>query len=109
MLQEISRLLDEVDTKTDTVTRKTTTSTESFRQLESVALRYIVIARRLGLPEDADRFIQKISMMILALNQLQIVLQTTRASLAAAGPVGWLALGASVGYTALSFYALGDQ
>ena len=81
----------------------------SFKQLESIALRYIVLARRLGLPEEADALIQKISMMVMAINQLRILLATTKAELVAAGPIGWLALGASAAYTALSFYSLGNQ
>ena len=107
MLQEISKLLDEVDTKTDTVTRKAVSSRESFRQLESVAMRYLLVARRLGLPADADQLMQKVAMMIVALRQLELTIISAQAALAGAGPIGWLALGASAAYTALSFYSLG--
>lgn len=109
MLQQISKLLDEVDTKTDGVSRKSQTATEALRQLESVALRYLVIARRLGLPEQVDVGIQKIAMMIVALRQLEMTIIATQAAFAGAGPIGWLALGASWTYTALSFYSLGGQ
>ena len=106
MLQEISRLLDEVDTKTDTVTRKTVTSTESFRQLESVVMRYLIIARRIGLPEGVDNAIQKIAQFIIAVRTLDITLKMFQANL---GPLGWAALGASAIFTGLSFYSLGNQ
>ena len=107
MLQEISKLLDEVDTKTDAVTKKTVTSAESLRQLEAVAMRYLVIARRMGLPEGANQMLQKIAMMIIAFRQLELTIVSANRALAGAGPVGWLALGASAAYTALSFYSLG--
>ena len=94
--------------KLDQTERKTGRNTESFRQLEMVALRYTVIARRIGLPEQADAMIQKISMMLLAMRQLEISIKLTQAVLAGAGPIGWLALGASTAYTALSFYSIGS-
>jgi len=107
MLQEISRLLDDVDAKTDHVTKKTEASTESFKELDTIALRYLTIAHRLGLPEDLDAALQTIALMIMALRQLQQTIIMTEAVLAGAGPIGWLALGASIGYTAFSLYALG--
>lgn len=106
MLQEISRLLDEVDTKTDNVTRKTTTSVQSFRQLESVAMRYLIIARRIGLPEGVDAALQKIAMLMVAIRQLDLTIKAFQVGM---GPIGWLALGASAGITALSFYSLGND
>jgi len=105
MLQEISRLLDEVDTKTDTVTRKTGTSTDSLRKLETVALRYLAITRRMGLPEDAEAFIQLITRMIVALRMLDITLKMVQADM---GPVGWATLIASGIYTGLAFYDIGS-
>ena len=109
MLQEISRLLDEVDTKTDNVTKKAATSTESLKQLEAVAMRYLLIARRIGLPAEANAMLQKVTMMIVAINQLKLTLESAKVALAGAGPIGWLALGASAAYTALSFYSIGGQ
>lgn len=107
MLQQISKLLDEVDTKTDNVNSKSRQAAEKLRELELVALRYLVIVQRLGLPDDVNMMIQKIAMMIVALRQLEMTIIATQAAFAGAGPIGWLALGASWGYTALSFYALG--
>lgn len=104
MLQEISRLLDEVDTKTDYVTKKSDEANESFRQLESVALRYLVIARRIGLPENADAAIQKIMQFIVAVRTLDITLKMFQAEM---GPIGWATLAASAAITGLSFYELG--
>jgi hypothetical protein len=99
MLQEISRLLDEVDTKTDDVTRKAKVSTESLRNLELVALRYLTIAQRMGLPEGVDAAITAITKLIVLIRQLQLTIGMLEMQL---GPIGWAAYGASAFMTALS-------
>ena len=109
LLQQMYELMQKIEIQGKQTERQTTRNIDSFKQLESVAMRYMLIARRLGLPEGADAFLQKISMMIMAMHQLRIVLAITKAELIAAGPIGWLAFGASAAYTALSFYSLGNQ
>jgi hypothetical protein len=107
MLQQISKLLDEVDTKTDVVTQKSGASTESLRKLELVAVRYLAIAQRLGLPEDVQTAVDTIARLIVLIRQAHIwwsILQTSM------GPIGWasfaaggILLGFSVADTAGSF------
>jgi hypothetical protein len=98
MLQEISRLLDEVDTKTDNVTTKTKTTTEGFRQLEQIAVRYLVLTRRMGLPEDVQQAVDVLMRMIITIRQLQLA-----ASLLMLGtPYGYLMAAAGLGIIALT-------
>lgn len=103
MLQQISALLDEVDTKTDKVSKKVV---ESYNKIASAATKYLVVARKAGLPEPVDALITKASQAVIAINQLILTLEYAQAALLGAGPVGWLVLGASAAYTALSFYSI---
>jgi len=109
MLQEMDRMLSRINTGLNDAEINAKKTQEQFDRLESIALRYMVIVGRLGLPEDANMLLQKVAMMIIALKQLEMTIIATQAVLAGSGPVGWLALGASATYTALSFYALGNS
>ena len=109
MLIEIAHLLDTVDVKAKATEKQVNQNTESFKKLEAVAMRYLLIARRIGLPAEANAMLQKVTMMIVAINQLKLTLESAKVALAGAGPIGWLALGASAAYTALSFYSIGGQ
>ena len=108
MLQEISKLLDEVDTKTDQVTQKTMGTSEGFNKLTRAASQYMIVAQRLGLPLEIEKATQLFTRGIIVANQLTTTIQYTKIALAGAGPIGWIVLGASVAYTALSFYSLGN-
>jgi len=77
---------------------------EGFRELEEVVLRYLVIARRIGLPDNAEAAIQKIMQFIVAVRTLDITLKMFQAEL---GPIGWATLAASATITGLSFYEVG--
>jgi hypothetical protein len=109
MLQEISKLLDEVDTKTDQVTQKTMGTSEGFNKLTRAASQYMIVARQLGLPLEIEKATQLFTRAIIATNQFTTTLEYAKIALAGAGPVGWLVLGASVAYTALSFYSIGNS
>lgn len=104
MLQQISRLLDEVDTKTDDVTRKTQVSKESFMRLEAVALRYLTIARRFGLPENIEQAITTITSLIVALRMAQTTISALQVGM---GPIGWASFAASSVLTTMSFASIG--
>jgi hypothetical protein len=99
MLQEIDRLLSQIDTHTDTTAEKTKTLQRSFNQLEQVALRYLLIARRLGLPDDAQRALDLLARTIIMLRQAQIAVNLL---VTASGPLGWAMALASVGMVAVS-------
>jgi len=106
MLQEMDRILAKVNTGLNDAELQAKKTATTFRQLESVALRYLVIARRLGLPDNIDAGIQKILQFIVAIRQLDITLKMFQAGM---GPIGWATLGASAIMTGLSFYSLGSQ
>ena len=80
MLQEISRLLDEVDTKTEIVTTKSASTTRSLMQLEQVTLRYLVLARSMGLPDDVDNAIQLVTRLITTIRMAQLSINMLMAS-----------------------------
>jgi hypothetical protein len=104
MLQQISRLLDEIDTKTDTTTKKAQASIETFNNLEAVALRYLTITRRFGLPENIEQAITTITSLIVALRMAQTTLASLQLSM---GPIGWAGFAASGALTAMSFGSIG--
>jgi hypothetical protein len=72
---------------------------DKFAKLEQIALRYLVIARRMGLPEDVERALSIISQLIVTIRQLQLTLSLLEGSM---GPVGWALLGAGAIGTALT-------
>ena len=99
-------MLSSIDVKLDQTERKIGRNTESFRQLERVALRYIILARRIGLPEDVEKAMDTIARFIIAVRQMEISIRLAQVALAGAGPIGWIALGGSAAFTALSFYSI---
>jgi hypothetical protein len=99
MLQEVDRLLSKIDAHADSTTEKTKTLQHSFNQLEQVALRYLLIARRLGLPDDAQRALDLLARTIIMLRQAQIAVNLL---VTASGPLGWAMALASVGMVAVS-------
>ena len=73
VLQEIMALLNNVEFKTQKINNdlpKTKESLASFRQLERVALRYLVLVRRMGVSEDIDNALSKIAELIVMINML---------------------------------------
>lgn len=72
---------------------------DTFKALEQVALRYLLVLRRAGLPDKAGEIIATLSRIVVAARQAQI---TILALQTAAGPIGWLLAGAGVAYTALT-------
>lgn len=73
LLTEISQLLDGINVKSTKLNNdlpRTRQTMANFRTLERIALRYLVIARRMGLPEDQERAAEKLSQMIVLVNML---------------------------------------
>jgi hypothetical protein len=68
-----------------------------FKEVEAVARRYLILAKRLGLPEDVDNAVRFLSRVLIILRQIQLT-----ASLVAMGPVGIIMAIPTVGLTALS-------
>jgi hypothetical protein len=76
----------------------------NFRQLERLAIRYLALTNRMGLPSDITAATQRISQLIVMLRMLQISLST-----AAGGPVGLLTGIAGVIGTALTVGELTNE
>ena len=73
VLQEIMALLNNVEFKTTKINNdlpKTKDSLATFQQLERVALRYIALARRMGVSEDIDNAIAKFAELIVVINMV---------------------------------------
>jgi len=109
LLQRMYELMQQIENQGKTTERQVKKNIDNMKELNRVALQYLVLAQRLGLPPEIDRTLQNISTLILAFNQLERTIVLAQAALAGAGPVGWLALGASAAFTTLSFYSLGNQ
>lgn len=102
-LQEICKLLDEIDIKTAKTEENIRTNSESFKDLERVALRYLALANRMGLPSDIQQQVSLIARLIVLVRAAQIAIASLEAS---TGPVGLamfaasgIMLGLSVGDT----------
>lgn len=75
LLTEISRILDGIDVKSTKLNADLPRSKETlatFRQLERVVLRYLVLARKMGIPEEYDRAIDAITKLIVLVGMLQM-------------------------------------
>jgi hypothetical protein len=98
-LEEIRAVVNELEPKLERMPLQLAT----FRQLEGVARRYLMLAQRMGLPEDVDNAIRFLSKLLIIMRQLQLT-----ASLMALGPVGVLAAIPSVGLTVLSLASMSE-
>ena len=103
-LRELVELARELKTLLGELERAEVPRTqEQFAKLEQVALRYLALANRLGLPDDLNAAINVAQRAAVNVAQLQRALELLAIAQAAAGPLGWLAFGAAAGITALSF------
>lgn len=92
-MKELVALLSEVETKTAKLIAETPqieTAGTSFRQVERVALRYLTLARRMGLPNEVAQATQVISQLIIMIRMAEMSLNM----LSKATPFG-IALGAA--------------
>jgi len=91
LLQEIDQLLSRIEVHSQTTETKVRSTIQSVQRLEQVMLRYLAIAKRMGLPEDIDRAINFVSQMIVTARMLHMSLTVLEMShpytlpLAAAG------------------------
>lgn len=86
-LEQIRAIVTELEPKLEKAPRQLAT----FRELERVALRYLVLAKRMGLPEDVDRAINFITRLVVVARQAQIslsLLMTTNPVTVALGIAG---------------------
>jgi len=101
--QEIIRLLDGVEFKTSKVTNdlpKIKETLMTFKDLERVAVRYLAVVKRLGLPDGVQQQVQLLSQLIVIIRMAQMSYNM----LIAGTPVGLLMGVAGLALTGLSFY-----
>lgn len=104
MLQEIDRLLSNIQAKINAIEGKRPqleNTLRTFQQVERLALRWLVLARRMGLPEELDAAISKIAGLITAIRMLQIAGNLAMASNPVTAAIGVAGLLGSV-------YTFGD-
>jgi hypothetical protein len=103
VLQEIMALLNNVEfktTKLNTELPQTKETMATFRELERVAVRYLAIARRMGLPENATHAIQILSQMVVVIAMVQM----SSNMLMRSTPYGWVMGMAGLILSGLSAY-----
>ena len=69
-LEQIRQIVAELEPQLERAPRQLAT----FRELERVALRYLVLARRMGLPEDVDRAVNLLARLVTTARMAQISL-----------------------------------
>jgi hypothetical protein len=75
LLVKIDELLANVEVKTQTLERELPVTKDALmttRQLERVTLRYIALARSMGLPKDATQIINVLMRMVVIMRMLEI-------------------------------------
>jgi hypothetical protein len=74
-MQELIRLLDGVDVKANKIIDKVPDLKKAgatFQQAERLAVRYLALARRMGLPEQIEQATQLVSQLVVMMRMLQI-------------------------------------
>jgi hypothetical protein len=92
-LKELTSLLSGVEAKTTKINSEmpqTKNSLATFSQLERVALRYLVISRKLGLPDSINNAMQQLSQLVVMVRMAQMSINM----LMLGTPFGW-AMGAA--------------
>jgi len=95
-LTEIDQLLADIELKITNITGAETTqrleqNLNTFRQLERLALRYLTLARRMGLPEDVGAAIDFLARLVVAIRMAHIsisMMMATNPLTAAIGVAG---------------------
>jgi hypothetical protein len=104
-LKEIMALIDGVTIKTEKVVQNTPKIRESlsaYTQLERITLRYLTVARKMGMPDDVQQQMQLISQLIVTVRMLQM----SYTLLASTTPLGIIM---GVAGLALSGFAIYDS
>ena len=86
MLQEIDRILTKLNANLKTMETQTKATTESWKDLEQVSLRYLTLmSTRANLPEDQQKAITVLAQVAVAAYAAQLAVTSF---MAATGPVG---------------------
>jgi hypothetical protein len=100
-LKEIMALIDGVTIKTEKLNTnlpRTKETLSTFKDIERVALRYLALSRRMGLPEDIEKATQTLTELIVMIRMAQM----SYTMLTAGTPIGLLLGAAGIAMTALS-------
>lgn len=97
VLQQIDKLLAEIELKISRITGEShgkavaggPSALTSLKKLEGVALRYIALAQKIGIPAEAERVIQLGAQMLVLMRMMQMSMMSM-----AGGPLG-IAMGAA--------------
>jgi hypothetical protein len=92
-IEELKRAVDDLEPSLKVAPERLAT----FRQLERVALRYLLLARRIGLPDDVNRATQFLTRILVMLRMAQMSI-----AMMATGPIGILLGVAGIGLTVMS-------
>jgi hypothetical protein len=102
-LKEIMALIDGVTIKTEklnTESPQTQETLTTFREIERVSLRYLALARRMGLPENVDNAAQTLAELLVLIRMVQMSYNM----LSKTTPIGILMGIAGFAMTGLSLY-----
>ena len=83
LLLKIDELLTGIESKNENLIRdmpKTREALTTYRDLERVTLRYLVLAKRMGLPEDVDNAIGYITRLVTVIRMAHISISLMMAS-----------------------------
>jgi hypothetical protein len=100
MLQQISRLLDEVDTKADAVKPRLESVTAEAALVNQALQKSLTLFQRMGLPENVEFAITVIQRLIMIANQLRLTIVALNAMMAGT-PGGALLFGISAAMVAM--------
>jgi hypothetical protein len=102
-MQELMALLNSVEAKTEKISSEmpqTKANFTAFNQLERVALRYLALSRRMGLPDEAARATEVVSRLLTTLRMAQMSMNMLMLNT----PVGWLMGIAGLAMTGFAVY-----
>ena len=109
-LAEIDRLLASIELKINRIEGKAPQlerTLNSFREVERLALRWLVLARRMGLPEDAEQVVNVLARVVTMIRMYQIsinLLLATNPVTAAIGVAGLLGVAVSATDVLAGYY-----
>jgi hypothetical protein len=106
-MQQLMSLLNGVEAKTTKINSdlpQTKSSLATFNQLERVAIRYLAIARRMGLPDEATQAVQVLSELVVMIRMTQMSMNM----LMLGTPFGWAMGAAGLIMVGLSIPGLGQ-
>jgi hypothetical protein len=77
LLVQVDQLLESIEARINSIEMKSPRierALGSFRDAERIALRFLAIPRKMGLPENIDRMIERIAQLVVVLRMAQIAM-----------------------------------